>query len=98
MEKALNDAETHDQPRIAWTATPSSGSTVLMWVEHDRDEHSIEYDLLCVTKGHQPFVTYRLITGVEQMSDGKYRAIVPYTIWGHFFEGLQEAMDDFWGR
>lgn len=76
-----------------------NGAMIVKIAEVSRDEdRAVEYVILAVHKGFQPYVTWRYVIGIDQLATGGFRPMPSYCWAGDYFRDLNEALGSFDGR
>lgn len=90
--KALSVARRESKPQIGKML--ANGGTILAFKDHKSSDWGDTYIVLClVPHSHQPFVSWKLYTGVQQMADGDYKTMPPYCVYGQYAQRLDEAIE-----
>lgn len=69
-----------------------NGAVIIDCKERRHLPHAVEYDVLAVHPGFQPYVIWIYVVGVEQKADGSFGTMAPYCFSGHYFRKLQDAI------
>jgi hypothetical protein len=96
LSRKMRDIVEQDSPKVGYELR--NGAVCIDHAQIGKDERSVQFVVLAVTSGHQPYVTWTYDIGVTETATGDFDRVGPAAFSGHYHTKLTDAVAEFQAR